>query len=334
MDEDCEYVRSSYLVQLEPTWSQLEDRLDVIIGRDMNFCRESAIDDMEILEFSRTVTPTERVNRMLFLLHRDILGTRLGMLIMEKKFIRDAYYQHKILYPSYALQFAGAPATQRQLIIFAVAATLFAIAMLGYLLYFSLAATPQRQRGWVSSFIIWLVLDFCLVSTLEALTVHVAIPSAVTSDLDNVKLHIAEVTSNALFQAEDPLPSSSSPSRRKNSVTVNQMEPAGSPAKSAQGSPTKSPHKSINGSDEKGEDNRMVPVVPPLKKLKPFFSLDVSSTKDHHVGFNSASFFSTAHRLSRYFSDCNESRFIQSYSSLLPPGHLCKNTWLDRKSVV
>jgi hypothetical protein len=201
MDEECEYVRSSYLVKDEPSWAQLEDRLDILIGRDVNHCREAAIDDLEILEFATTVTEEEKVSRLLYLLQRDILGSRLGALIMEKMLLRDAFYQHKANYPSYALQFVCRAATQRQLIVFAVLGVLFGVSMVGYLLYFALAATAQRQRGWVSSFILWLVLDFVLVSTCEALLTNVAIPSAVKADLDAVKMHLAEITRNAANDA-------------------------------------------------------------------------------------------------------------------------------------
>jgi hypothetical protein len=295
MDEECEYIRSSYLVKDEPSWAQLEDRLDILIGRDVNNCREAAIDDLEILEFAATVTEEEKVNRLLYLLQRDILGSRLGALIMEKKFLRDAFYQHKANYPSYALQFVGRGATQRQLIVFAVLAVLFGVSMVGYLLYFALAATAQRQRGWVSSFILWLVLDFVLVSTCEALLTNVAIPSAVKADLDAVKMHLAEVTRNAANDAAVTalVPASASPTNKSSSPTKK-----GSPGKS------------------------------PFKRTKALFPLDTSSAKEQVVGFNSAHYFSCANRLSRYFTDLSESKFIQSYSSLLPPGHIARATWL------
>jgi hypothetical protein len=57
------------------------------------------------------------------------------------------------------------------------------------------------------------------------------------------------------------------------------------------------------------------------------FSLDIS-TKEQPVGFNSAHYFSVANRLARYFPDLSESKFIQSYVSLLPPGHAAKARWL------
>lgn len=290
MDEDCEYVRSSYLVKEDPAWSQLEDRLDILVGTEINSCRETAIDELETLEFSPHATNEERVKRILYLLQKDILGSYLGSLILEKKFQRDAFYQNNIEFPSYAHLFAGHPLTQRHLVLLAVTSTLFAFAMLGYLLSFALIQTPQRQRAWVSSFIIWLVLDFVLVSTFEALLTNVAIPSMIFADVDVMKKQTAE-----LSRHYDEKATASAEKKIEERVPT---------------PPSQSPTKSV------------------LKKKQhslPF--LDVKS-RDDVVAFNSAHFFSVANRIAKYYAEQNESRFALAYASFLAPGSEVKATWM------
>ena len=329
MDEACEYIRSSFLLQIEPSWSQLEDRLDILVGRAVNTCRETAIAEMEILVFSPTITESERVNRLFYLLQRDLLGSPLGMLIMERKFIRDAFYSNSVSYPSYALQYAGRGLTQFQLVVLAVATTLLCVAMIGYLLYFAIVQTPQRQRGWVSSFVIWLVLDCLLVSCLEALLVNVSIPSLVRTDLHAVKLQLAAVTSEMNFNRDDT-PTARVPDHPPAAVLESANPSSGINSPSVKDPVQSSPIKSPIKSPEKSPSSSISSAKSPLKRMKPLLSIDSgdNSTKEPIQAFNSAQFFSISNRLARYFSDLEESKFILAYTSMLPPGQTAQSLWL------
>ena len=322
MDEDCEYERSSYQVKEDPRWSQTEDRLDILVGTDINTCRETAINELEILEFAPTITQAERSGRLLYLLQRDILGTYLGGLIMERKFLRDAFYQNELEFPSYALQFAGAPVAQSTLVVFAVSATLFAIAILGYLLYFAIVESPQRQRAWLASFVIWIVLDFALVSTLEALVTNIFIPRLIVKDMTEVNRQTAEVS--AKIAQNLIAPPDNFTKHPAESTTTPELSPRKSPRRSPGGrmlTPVSPTHKSPRGSPRSptGKISRKG------GRTLPF--LDVGAREELQA-FNAANFFSVANRVSKYFGDYNESRFVQAYTSYHAPGEFVHAKWM------
>jgi hypothetical protein len=230
---------------------------------------------------------------MLYLLQKDILASPLGAQILENKFIRDAYYQHKLDYPSYALQFAGESLHQNALVVLAVTMILLAIAMLGYVLFFAMVERPERQIAWLSSFVLWLILDFALVSTLEVLITNVGFPSIIAADIEVVKRHVQTMETTYFG-----VPSSESDTSLKKEV------PATPPTE-------------------------IVPTTASRpKRIKKELSLRTFETpqaKGNSV--NAAQYLFVSHRVARYFTDIAESQFILSYSTAMPPGDAFPRSW-------
>ena len=106
MDKDANFLLSSLLVKNPPSWSQLETRSDVLIANWMNDCRESAVDESDVLSaaFSDptiTVDTTEVAQRLLYLFQKDLLASRVGGAILEQKALRDALFQNDLCFPSF-----------------------------------------------------------------------------------------------------------------------------------------------------------------------------------------------------------------------------------------
>jgi hypothetical protein len=306
VDEDCEYVRSSFAVKIDPEpWTQVENRLDVLVGQAINRARETAIDELEILEFSPTMSAEERVRRLLYLLQKDILGSELGGLILEKKFIRDAFFENKIDSPSYALQFAGVPLPQSRLVLCAVAAAVFAIMMLIYVLYFAMEAPRESQIAWVSSFTIWILFDFFLVSTGEALVTNLAIPSIIFKNIVSVRKQTIVLGD-----------------KYKDKLAALYANGGESPT-------TKYSRKELARDDSLGALGGMG-MGSAMKNRNPnALSLDLrKAEKEENQAFNVANFFHVSDRLAKYYTELPESRYIQTLHSLFVPGYMVKNTWL------
>jgi hypothetical protein len=277
---------------------QVEDRLDILIGRTINTCRESAIDELEILEFSPQITKTERVHRLLYLLHKDILASPIGGLILENKFIRDAYYQHGLYFPSYALQFAGASMQQAILVILSVGCSLLAIAMVGYILFFAMTQTPERQYGWLASFSTWIAFDVVLVSTFEVLVTNVGLPSLIMSDVQAAKQQVCDLEKK--FQKEP--------------ASVAELQASGKSDAMACTPPL-----------------AKSPVAPARRRLQKELSLrtvDATPVQGDGSTVNCAQYFFVSHRVARYFTDIPDSQVISSYATALPPGDSFRRSWM------
>jgi hypothetical protein len=64
--------------------------------------------------------------------------------------------------------------------------------MLSYITLFALRQSTARQSAWFQSFMIWLVSEVFLVSTMSMMATHVVIPSLVMGDVRRLKTKIVE----------------------------------------------------------------------------------------------------------------------------------------------
>ncbi|KAJ1424835.1 hypothetical protein B484DRAFT_95884 [Ochromonadaceae sp. CCMP2298] len=180
MGDDCEFLRSSLTTPFEPEWHEAEDRLDILLGRAITACRETAIAELAVL----LRTPEERSARLLYLLQRDLLGTPLGALLMERKLQRDAFYQNGIC-PS--LRYAGTSLSHGVLVLLAVASTCLCVCMFAYVLFFAMEQTAQRQWGWLRCFVLWVLFDALLISTVEVALLQLGLPLLILPDMARVR---------------------------------------------------------------------------------------------------------------------------------------------------
>ena len=317
MGSEAEFIRSSWSISTPPSWYQIEDRVDILVGQDINYCRETAINEMEVLEFSPVGSAEERVSRLLFLLQRDVLASYIGGMIMEKKALRDAFFDNHLDLPSYALKFAGARLTPNMLFCCGFGVLFLFIIMFIYVLYFALVGeAEERQIAWLYSFLIWVVLDVLLVSTFEVLVTHLALPYLVMRDLKKVREEMRCLLDKYQQWVTDEY----------NKYQSGKEEPspgtAGAAGTACTAGAREMMSRSLGGSRSgvvhTSESARSITTARQVNLALQTMDAD----RDDIEHLNSAQYFFVSYRLSKYFSDLAESRFIQQYASQLPPGSM------------
>ena len=193
MDKDANFLLSSLLVKNPPSWSQLETRSDVLIANWMNDCRESAVDESDVLSaaFSDptiTVDTTEVAQRLLYLFQKDLLASRVGGAILEQKALRDALFQNDLCFPSFVHKCLSVEWTAAAR--FSLFALFFVLGgfMMAYWTEFSfMRSSIEVQSAWIRSFVLGLLVDFLVVSPIETVCMHIALPATIIADMHKVQ---------------------------------------------------------------------------------------------------------------------------------------------------
>ena len=119
----------------------------------------------------------EKGKRLMFLFQCDLLPGVSGK-ILEAKSSRDNMRAQQV---SWQLKCAGW-----------VFITLLNLAMLTYILLFALNQSVNRQGAWALSFLLWLVVEILLVSSLTVLFTHVLVPSLIMKDVNKIKAKLVD----------------------------------------------------------------------------------------------------------------------------------------------
>lgn len=138
---------------------------------DQDFTNESRFFD------SSKFSDREKGKRLLFLFQCDLLPGISGK-ILEAKGARDFEK------PTFVLARSKLAAW--------VFVILLNLGMWFYIFLFALNQTKHRQAAWFNSFVLWLVVEVLLISTVMALVTHVVIPSVIMKDVTMIKKKLLE----------------------------------------------------------------------------------------------------------------------------------------------
>jgi hypothetical protein len=139
---------------------------------DLQKVRSTLSLELQRFQFS-ILSEIDRSSRILYLFQKDLMPG-LNAMILESKGKRD--FKSDI--------FKVEPYQK-------VIAWLFIItlnvSLLFYIYLFAIRQSIVRQQAWFQTFIIWLILEIFIVSTIVVLVSHIAIPSIIMKDLQRVK---------------------------------------------------------------------------------------------------------------------------------------------------
>jgi hypothetical protein len=119
----------------------------------------------------------EKGKRLMYLFQCDLLPGVSGK-ILEAKANRDNIRAHQV---SWGYKCAGW-----------VFVLFLNLAMITYILLFALNQTTHRQGAWALSFVLWLVVEVFLVSSLTVLFTHVLVPSLIMKDVNKIKAKLID----------------------------------------------------------------------------------------------------------------------------------------------
>ena len=143
--------------------------------------------------YGNTSSVSDKVNRLFYLLHRDLLGCSVSGMILEKKSIRECFHCDKDSFPAYNTVLAGSAVTTTIKVLLWIVLLLLLIVQLAYILYFARQSPSQLQRAWLYSFYVFICGDCVLISTTEVLFTHIYIPSLLLPDIHIVRTIIAGI---------------------------------------------------------------------------------------------------------------------------------------------
>ena len=267
----------------------------------------------------------ERQRRMLFLLHRDALGSTIGALLLDRKSIRDCFYRDSERFPGFNLQHPGqrvSTETKRWLV---VALVLLFLCMLGLIAWFGAVKPSQLQRAWTYSFIAWIVQDMLLVSTGEVLLVHVFFPSLIAGDMHIVHQLLVGLAARFSRNLRRDLEGSLLTAATSAAIGAGAAGP-GSAASAAEGAFYRR-----NDHDRAQPFHNNFFVAPTIHGGGASASIHGgaenaahSTTEVHSI----AEFFAVSVRLALQFPNISPaSSFIATYCSMLPPGSIFPPSW-------
>lgn len=286
MDDQGNFLRSTVYLPEDPRWYQVEDRCDVLIQRDLQTCRDLTKEELYMLDAPPEElhsSPAEKTARMLYLLQRDLLGSPIASMIVEKKSIRECFYCDKESFPAYNSQLGGARVTIPIKIALWGMLLLWLIVMVGCILYYALVYPSQLQRAWLYALYAFLGFDCVVISTFEVVITHIWIPSLILPDARVVRDVVAATLQRYQINTAAAEESKNNMVREFTGRAVNTRM-----IRSAQ--------------NQLAEDDQEVP--------------------------NISEFFFVSARLAAYFSELPESKLVQTYATMLPPGALfAQSSW-------
>lgn len=298
MNRELQFCRSSDTVHNAPAFHEMDDRVDVLLRQEIQRIRQLACNELLILECGDPNTAAadrfERSRRLNYLLQRDLLASALGGCILDNKAARDAFFKEMPNYKLVNLQFAGRPMQTRRLRAFTALAILsINVGMVIYILTFAFQQPEQRQKAWIYSFLLFLMLDVLFISTLEVLLLHVALPGIISSSMEVVHTLVSQLVEKFHDRVKDEL------SLRGSSSVLSRPPPSLSSALGVRNS----------------------------KGLR-LITLNEDNDREGEEVVNIAELFFSSFRVAQYFemssgssANCSfDVKFILSYASSLPPG--------------
>ena len=155
--------------------SDIQDR----ITEDVNEVREKVEDEYHAMTTQPSMSENVYKGKNLMLLFQhDLLPGTSGQ-VLKAKSRRDAKWVNTVH-----------PLVKLACWVFIV---FLILVMLFYVYLFSLNQTRARQGAWLKSFIIWLILEVVVVSTVICFVTHFLIPSVIMKDLHKVKERLLNV---------------------------------------------------------------------------------------------------------------------------------------------
>jgi hypothetical protein len=294
MDDHGNFLRSTVFTPEDCRWYEVDDRSDVLLQRDLQTCRELTKEELFMLEpESKQVvcTAEEKTARMLYLLQRDLLGSPIAGMILEKKCVRECFYTDKDSFPAYNARLGGAPVTLGTKVLLWLALLTLLALMVAYILYFALLYPSQLQRAWLYSLYVFVGFDCVAVSTMEVVITHLWIPLTILADMVLVRDIVQSTLQRYQANTADMYAEESKASHVRN----------------------------FNAGEEftgRAVNTRMIR------------SAQNQLAEDDNVVPNISEFFFVSARLAAYYSELPESKLVQTYATMLPPGALfAESSW-------
>jgi hypothetical protein len=123
------------------------------------------------------LTDKEKGKRLLFLFQRDLLPGVSGK-ILESKSSRDNVLVKPVSWEAKASAWTFI--------------SVLNLGMLSYIMLFALNQSTHRQGAWALSFLLWLVVEILMVSSLTVLFTHVLVPSLIMKDVNKIKSKLVD----------------------------------------------------------------------------------------------------------------------------------------------
>lgn len=327
MDSDCEFVapttaksialaeraRAGYYPEGDDMTA--DGWPEMLLSREITRCRHAACTELATLQYGDTACPEERTRRLLYLFQRDLLGSYVGGLLLDDKARRDAFFVDifpERLYASYKHVIGGA----RLSLVWKALVVLFLLmmhaAMLLYVSWYFLDQQQQRQKAWLLSLTAWITMDLLFVSSLEVLFQHVALPLLILKDVMRVRgavlrrLYEYNLENNQTQSYLDTRGNEGDSEDIEDTVHLFERQ--------AWGDDNDGHHSLLNTArDTKSSDRKRM-------------TAHKSQYNDDNLTINAAEFFFVSVRLAKFFGvgddELAAAKFVLSYSSPLPPGHM------------
>ena len=329
MDHEGNFKQSSIYTPDAPAWYQRENRSDILLSQDLYTCRALTKEELFVLEgpakhsgthggtsqsnsiansqldTSQSSTADEKIARIFYLLQRDLLGSPLAAMILERKSQRDSFYKDGTVFPdAYNTQIGGFVLGRKSKLCAWMLILLLLVVMVVYILYFALQHPSQLQRAWLYTLYVFLCVDCVVISTFEVLINHVWMPYIIKSDV-NIVRNIVEATTETFNHVSH--------------ASVDAVRPFNAPNSSTTGA-TNSTASLTNGTSHHHSTGRQV-------NSRMVRSLQNQLAEDDAAVPNITEFFFVSARLSMYFSDLPEAKLALTYATMLPPGTLFPPSW-------
>ena len=273
-----------------PSIYQVENRSDILLGREMKVAKDTAFMELRTLRFSSEDFSVSKGNtspplwekliavRLLYLLHRDVIASRRANKILDIKNRKESFMTGVDNTPylwQYCEDFGRGTVTTilsykssvRWLVLAVIWVLCFSMALC--VLYFAYTQTTARQIAWAETFALWLVMDLLLISTLEVLLMDVYLPLLISNDVQSASEIISSLAKklkeNAIVQKSGAMKS------HRNRLSILQ----------------------VVGNQEDNDENN----------------------------FNTAEHFFASFPLAKYFSRSSASPLVLSYQTIFPPGN-------------
>ena len=181
LDHEGHFSTSDTTIRQSLSMNSIKRRLRGLVGTTNDVdVRQAVLADLRRI---RTLVTTEMSQErchddsllgrhLLFLFQKDLLPGISGK-ILEAKHNRDDKVPSRYSYPF-------------RIVCWGFIITLNA-AMLFYIYLFASQQSSQRQAAWFKSFLVWILFETCVVSTLTVLITHIAIPSIILKDVMKIK---------------------------------------------------------------------------------------------------------------------------------------------------
>lgn len=327
MDTSYNFLRTVYSIP-SIAWYQMEIRSDVLLQEMLFYCREVAVNELEILdspdfetigkqktEDDRKIAVDEKTRkskRLLYLFQRDFLGSMLGNQILDNKTIRDAFHFNWEHYYNYTQLYNGSALSNDFLLLLMSCYSLVMIFMVGFILYFAFLQSYQIQKAWVSSILLYIVMDVAILSSLDVIVIHVALPLLIYSDMQEIKEYILQFLRDRINEMNKE------EAKGRNDIYSNKV---------INTEAYRPPSKSL-------PPNKLQHSESPSRRMLPALSIGTaisSGTSNTQRSINSLEYFFVSHRVAQYMmDDSTVTKMISLFHYQFPIGSFLPKNWLLR----